>query len=187
MKSYFDLFETSLPGLMLIHRAPLGDSRGYFERLFCGQEFQALIPGKNIEQVNHTLTTKRGTIRGMHFQYPPYAETKFVSCLHGEVYDVAVDLRQGSPTFLHWHAEILSDANHKTLVIPEGFAHGFQTLTEGCEMFYLHTAAYRPDAEGGLHSQDPRLAICWPQPIAELSPRDAAHPLLHDDFVGVTI
>lgn len=187
MKSCFDLQETLLPGLTLVLRKPMVDTRGFLERLFCGEELQSLIPGKNIEQINRTLTTKRGTIRGLHFQHPPYAETKFVSCLHGEVYDVAVDLRHGSPTFLCWHAEILSGGNHKTLVIPEGFAHGFQTLTEECELFYLHTTAHRPEAEGAVHSQDPRLAIRWPLPITELSPRDAAHPLLHDDFVGVTL
>lgn len=187
MNSRFDLFETPFSGLILMQRKPLGDSRGSLERLFCSQDLQALLSGKNIAQINRTLTAKRGTVRGMHFQYPPYAETKFVSCLHGEVYDVAVDLRQGSSTFLCWHAEILSGDNHKTLVIPEGFAHGFQTLTEECEMLYLHTAVYRPDAESGLHSQDLRLSIRWPLSIAELSPRDAAHPLLHDDFVGVKI
>jgi len=187
MKRRFDLSVTPLPGLMLLQRKPFGDNRGFLERLFCSQELQAFIPGKIIMQINRTLTTKISTVRGMHFQYPPHAETKFVSCLHGEVYDVAVDLRQGSPTFLRWHAEILSGDNHKTLVVPEGFAHGFQTLTEECELFYLHTAAYHPDAEVGLHSQDPRLAIRWPLPITELSPRDAALPLLHDDFIGVSV
>ncbi|MDG4474795.1 dTDP-4-dehydrorhamnose 3,5-epimerase [Thiovibrio frasassiensis] len=187
MKSCFALSETPLPGLTLLQRKPFGDNRGFFERLFCHQELQAFVPGKNIMQINHTLTTKIGTIRGIHFQYPPHTETKLVSCLHGEVYDVAVDLRQGSPTFLRWHAEILSGDNHKTLIIPEGFAHGFQTLTEKCEMLYLHTAAYHPNAEGGIHSQDPRLAIRWPLPISVLSSRDATHQLLLDDFTGITI
>lgn len=123
----------------------------------------------------------------MHFQYPPHAETKFVSCLRGEVFDVAVDLRQGSPTFLRWHAEILGAGDHKTLMIPEGFAHGFQTLTEDCEMLYSHTAAYQPGAECGLNAKDPRLNIRRPEAIAELSPRDAAHPLLAGDFFGIEI
>ena len=123
----------------------------------------------------------------MHFQHPPHAETKFVSCLRGEVFDVAVDLRQGSPTFLRWHAEILSAGNHKTLMIPEGFAHGVQTLTEDCEMLYFHTAAYQPGAECGLNAKDPRLNIRWPEAITELSPRDAAHPLVTEDFSGVTV
>lgn len=98
----------------------------------------------------------------MHFQRTPHAEMKLVSCVRGLVFDVAVDLRRGSPTFLRWHSELLSADNHKTLVIPEGFAHGFQTLTDDCEMLYLHTTAYAPDAEAGLNPQDARLAIAWP-------------------------
>jgi len=183
----FDLLETSLHGLIVMQRKPIGDSRGYLDRLFCEEELQGLIPGKGIAQINRTLTERRGTVRGLHFQYPPCAEIKLVSCLRGEVYDVAVDLRQGSPSFLRWHAEILSGDNRKTIVVPEGFAHGFQTLIDGREMLYFHTAAYRPDAEGGVHSQDPRLAIRWPLPVADLSPRDAAHPLLPEDFGGVTV
>ncbi len=124
-------------------------------------------------------------MRGLHFQHPPDAETKFVHCLRGEVCDVAVDLRRGSPTFLRWHAELLSADNHRTFVIPEGFAHGFQTLADDCEMLYFHTAGYRQEAEGGLNAQDPRLAIRWPLPVAGLSPRDAEHAPLAADFAGV--
>ena len=185
MSTRFDVLDTTLAGLQVLQRKPIGDSRGYLERLFCVDELQTLIPGKHIAQINHTLTESRGTVRGMHFQRPPHAEIKFVSCLRGEVFDVAVDLRDNSPTFLRWHAEVLSADNHKTLVIPEGFAHGFQTLTDDCEMLYFHTAAYQPGAEGGLNAQDPRLAIQWPLPVAGLSPRDAAHPLLNNDFTGV--
>jgi len=185
MSSRFDILDAPLSGLRILQRKLIGDSRGYLERLFCSDELQALVPGKHIAQINHTLTASRGTVRGLHFQHPPHAETKFVSCLRGEVFDVAVDLRHNSPTFLHWHAELLSADNHKTLVIPEGFAHGFQTLTDDCEMLYFHTAAYQPGAEGGLNARDPRLAIQWPLPVAGLSPRDAAHPLLGDDFTGV--
>ena len=133
MSTRFDILNTSIAGLHLVQRKPIGDSRGYLERLFCAEELYNLIPGKNIKQVNHTLTKNVGTVRGMHFQRPPYAETKLVSCLRGEVFDVAVDLRHDSPTFLHWYGERLSAENHKTLVIPEGFAHGFQTLTDDCE------------------------------------------------------
>ena len=186
MSTRFDILETPLAGLRVLQRKLIGDSRGYLERLFCSEELQVLAPGKPIAQINHTLTASRGTVRGMHFQRPPHAEIKFVSCLRGEVFDVAVDLRDNSPTFLRWHAEVLSADNHKTLVIPEGFAHGFQTLTDDCEMLYFHTAAYQPSAEGGLNVQDPRLAIQWPLLVAGLSPRDAAHPLLDNGFIGVT-
>jgi dTDP-4-dehydrorhamnose 3,5-epimerase len=186
MSSRFDTLDTPLAGLRILQRKPLGDSRGYLERLFCSEELQALVPDRHIVQINHTLTANCGTVRGMHFQRPPHAEIKFVSCLHGEVFDVAVDLRDNSPTFLRWHAEVLSADNHKTLVIPEGFAHGFQTLTDDCEMLYFHTAPYQASAEGGLNALDPRLAIQWPLPVAGLSPRDAAHPLLGNDLTGVT-
>jgi dTDP-4-dehydrorhamnose 3,5-epimerase len=187
MNSCFDILDTPLQGLKLIQRNPIGDHRGYLERMFCGGELQPLIPGRCIVQINHTLTSKRGTVRGLHFQYPPDADTKIVSCLRGEVFDVAVDLRQGSPTFLHWHAEILSANNHRTLLIPEGFAHGFQTLIENCELLYFHTAAYQPGAEGGLNVEDPRLNIQWPEAVIELSSRDAGHPLVTEDFAGVKI
>lgn len=185
MSQRFDLFDTPLTGLKLIQRKPMGDSRGYLERMFCVDELRPLLSNRTIVQINHTLTEKRGTVRGLHYQSPPHAETKFVSCLRGEVFDVAVDVRRDSPTFLNWYGEILSADNHKALAIPEGFAHGFQTLTEGCEMLYFHTASYQPEAEGGLNVKDPRLAIQWPQVIAELSKRDAALPLLTDDFQGV--
>ena len=186
MNTRFDIMDTPLSGLRILQRKPIGDSRGYLERLFCSEELQGLAPGKPIAQINHTLTSSSGTVRGMHFQRTPYAETKFVSCLRGEVFDVVVDLRQSSPTFLHWHAEVLSVDNHKTLVIPEGFAHGFQTLTDNCEMLYFHTATYHTEAEGGLNPHDPQLAIAWPMQVVGLSQRDATHPFLGNDFTGVS-
>lgn len=187
MSSRFDILDTPLQRLKLIQRKPIGDQRGYLERMFCAEELQSLIPGKGIVQINHTLTAKRGTVRGLHFQYPPHAETKFVSCLRGEVFDVAVDLRQGSPTFLRWHSEILSADNYKSLLIPEGFAHGFQTLIESCELLYFHTAKYQPGAEGGLNAQDPRLDIRWPEAVLELSSRDVALPRVTEAFLGVVV
>ena len=187
MSDRFDIIETPLQGLQLIQRKPLGDSRGYLERLFCQSDLAELLHGKIIVQINHTLTEKIGTIRGLHFQHPPYAETKFVMCLKGEVYDVAVDVRACSPTFLQWHGEILSAANHKTLFIPEGFAHGFQTLTDDCEMLYFHTAPYHSHAEAALNALDPKLAIAWPLPVIEQSTRDKEHPMINPDFHGVAL
>src|SRR3990167_11349666 len=156
MSNHFDIINTPLSSLKIINRKPIHDHRGYFERLFCNEAFQKLILGKPIRQVNHTLTSNRGTVRGMHFQYPPYTETKLISCIRGEVFDVAVDLRKNSPTFLKYHAEILTDSNHKTFVIPDGFAHGFQTLTDDCELLYFHTSPYHKPSEGGLNALDPR-------------------------------
>ena len=185
MNTRFDILATPIAGLTVLQRKLLVDTRGYLGRLFCAEELQALIPGKHIAQINHTLTVACSTVRGMHFQCPPHAETKFVSCVRGEVFDVAVDLRHNSPTYLCWHAERLSVENLKTLVIPEGFAHGFQALTDNCEMLYVHTVAHQASAERGLNAQDPRLAIQWPLPVTGLSPRDAAHPFLSNDFIGV--
>jgi dTDP-4-dehydrorhamnose 3,5-epimerase len=120
----------------------------------------------------------------LHLQNPD-AQAKLVAALAGEVFDVAVDVRAGSPTFLRWHAELLTADNHKTLLLPEGFAHGFQALCDDCEVLYLHTDVYDPDAEGALHAEDPRLGIRWPLPISGLSPRDATHPFVTSDCSGV--
>lgn len=180
---------TALPlaGLKLIERQCLGDRRGFLSRLFCVEELDAAGWCKPIAQINHTYTAHRGTVRGMHYQHPPHAEMKLVTCIRGEVWDVAVDLRTGSATFLHWHAEILSPDNHRALLIPEGFAHGFQALTDDVELLYCHSAVHSPDAEAALNAQDPRLAITWPLGIAELSPRDSKHPLIDSTFEGVRL
>lgn len=183
----FAFHATPLSGLVVVERMPIEDDRGFFCRFYCSEEFHEAALRKPIVQINHTLTRKRGSIRGLHFQHPPHAETKIVSCLQGEIFDVAVDLRKGSPTFLRWHGEKLSGSNRKSLLVPEGFAHGFQTLTGDCELLYLHTAAYARDAEGGLDALDPRLAIDWPLGIAELSDRDRAHPRLAADFDGIAL
>ncbi len=187
MSKCFHIHTTSIVGLHLLQRKPISDDRGYLERLFCLDELQSFLSGRELKQINHTYTQSLGVARGMHFQYPPFTEMKFVSCLRGEVFDVAVDLRSDSPTFLCWHGEVLSAENSKTLVVPEGFAHGYQTLSSDCEMLYMHTAAYKPDAEGGLNVRDPRLAIEWPLPIAELSQRDAGFPYIEETFAGVVI
>ena len=178
---------TALAGVQVLQRHPIGDARGYLERLFCDNELAAWLDGHGIRQVNHTLTATAGTVRGMHFQRPPYAEAKIVTCLRGEVFDVAVDLRRGSPTFLRWHGERLSAANHRSLLIPPGVAHGFQTLVPDCELLYFHTMPFAPDAEGGVHPADPRVGVAWPRPVEGLSPRDAGHPALDDEFQGLSL
>lgn len=183
----FECFPTPLQGLVVMQREPIKDSRGFFARLFCGDECRQIGLVKPIKQINHSFTHERGAVRGLHFQYPPHAEAKIVSCLRGEVFDVAVDLRADSPTFLRWHGEMLSAENARSLCIPEGFAHGFQTMTGDCELLYLHTEAYAPQAEGGLHPRDPRVGVEWPLPITELSHRDEHHPLLGSDFTGIAL
>lgn len=183
----FTLEQTPIAGLQIMQRKPMGDERGYLERLFCASDLKPLIGDRNIVQINHTLTVQPGVVRGMHYQNPPYAEMKLVSCLKGEVYDVAVDLRKNSPTFLKWHAAILSEENHRSFAIPEGFAHGFQTLTDHCELIYLHTAAYAPEAEAGVDALDPLVGIEWPLPITERSVRDQAHRKINVEFLGLSV
>jgi dTDP-4-dehydrorhamnose 3,5-epimerase len=183
----FELLATPLAGLTVVQRQRAGDARGFLSRLYCAEEFAAAGVRAPIAQINQTLTRRRGTVRGLHYQRPPHAETKVVTCLHGEIFDVAVDVRRTSPTFLRWHAEILSPDNQRSLLIPEGFAHGFQALSDDCELLYLHTAAYAPGAEAALHVSDPRLGIRWPLPIAELSDRDRLHPLLDASFEGIVL
>jgi dTDP-4-dehydrorhamnose 3,5-epimerase len=175
------LVPTDLAGVYVVHRSQIGDHRGFLSRLFCSSELAEAGWRKPIAQINHTLTQRKGTVRGMHYQRGTHAEMKLVTCLRGAIWDVAVDLRAGSPTFLRWHAEELSADNRRALLIPEGFAHGFQALTDDCELLYLHSAAYAPEAEAGVNPVDPRLAIAWPLPISQLSPRDTNHPMLNDD------
>jgi dTDP-4-dehydrorhamnose 3,5-epimerase len=181
----FDVIATPIAGLSTLVRKPISDGRGSFERMFCAEDLATCLNGAVIAQINQTMTQQRGAVRGLHFQFPPHAEMKFVTCLRGEIFDVAVDIRRGSPTFLQWHGVVLSDQNRRTLVIPQGFAHGFQCLSEGCDLLYFHTAAYRADAEGALNVRDPRLAITWPLAIAHLSDRDDRHPMLAAGFEGV--
>lgn len=185
--SRFEIKETPLPGLSVIRRLYVSDARGSLSRFYCHEEFASIGLNRPIAQINHTQTFGAGTVRGMHFQHPPHAEAKLVSCLRGKIFDVAVDLRRGSATFLQWYGEELSADNHRSLLIPEGFAHGFQLLTDDCEMIYLHTAAYCKVAEGALNPADPRLAIGWPLPVANLSERDETQPFLDRNFQGIDL
>lgn len=184
-KGGFTIKATPLAGLMVVERVVREDSRGFFSRLYCDEAFATEGFALPIRQINHTWTRFAGTVRGLHFQHPPHAEDKFVSCLAGEIFDVAVDLRRGSPTFLHWHGERLSANNRRSLLIPKGFAHGFQTLTDDCELIYLHSHPYTPNSEGALNVADSRLMIDWPLPITEISDRDRSHAFLQSDFNGL--
>lgn len=181
------ILDTPVADLKVVQSLPHRDARGAFVRLFCAHEPQPLLGNRQIAQINHSRTSQAGAVRGLHFQRPPHAELKMVRCLRGRVWDVAVDLRAGSSTFLQWHAEELARDDAQMLVIPEGFAHGFQALEPDSELLYLHTAFYHPPSEGGLRHDDPRLAISWPLPPRDLSPRDLAHPLLGADFSGVVV
>jgi len=176
---------TPLGGLYEVRGATIADERGRFKRLFCESEFAPIRRGLHFTQVNLSETSKQGTIRGMHYQLPPAAEAKLIRCLRGRVFDVAVDLRTGSPTFLQWHSMELSDDNDRAVFIPEGCAHGFQALTDDVQLLYMHTAPWTPDCEAGVRHDDPRLAIAWPRPAVMLSGRDRGYPLIDDGFAGV--
>jgi dTDP-4-dehydrorhamnose 3,5-epimerase len=183
----FTITDLPLAGLKLVQRQRLGDARGFLSRLFCADELVAAGCIKPVIQINHTYTAKRGTVRGMHFQHAPHAEMKLINCIRGEIWDVAVDLRENSPTFLKWHAERLSAENGLALLVPEGFAHGFQALTDDVEMLYCHTMSYNASAEAGVNPQDLMLDIEWPLEITEISMRDQNHPRLNQQFSGLEI
>lgn len=185
MSARFSAEQTPLEGVLHLTRTPIGDARGFLERIFCLEDVPAW-GGRAIAQINRTRTQTRGTVRGLHFQYPPHAECKYVTCLSGKVFDVAMDLRAGVSTYGQWFGVELSGEAHNALIIPEGFAHGFQTLSDDVEMLYLHSAAYNGEAEGGINALDETLDINWPAEVTQLSGRDEALPALRD-FKGVTL
>jgi dTDP-4-dehydrorhamnose 3,5-epimerase len=177
--------ETPLSGAYLIELEPFRDERGLFVRTFCQKEFGPIGLDKGIIQINHSVTQKKGTIRGMHYQRPPACETKIIRCVHGKVFDVMVDLREGSPTFMQYHSMELSKDNMRMAYIPEKFAHGFQGLTDDAELIYLSSAFYNPEYEDGLRFNDPALAINWPLPVGTVSLKDLRWPLINTNFKGL--
>ncbi len=179
------IINTKIEGLKVVETTPIADQRGSFSRWFCTKELSSLLGSRTIEQVNHSRTLKAGCIRGMHFQKAPHAERKSVRCIAGRLLDIALDLRQGSPTFLQYHAEELTPFNNRMLVVPEGFAHGFQALEDNAELVYFNTASYEQSAEGGIHYADPLAGIVWPLPPVDVSEKDKAWPLLNASFRGL--
>jgi dTDP-4-dehydrorhamnose 3,5-epimerase len=177
--------ETSLAGVYVIELEPFRDDRGLFARTFCQKEFAKIGFDKQIVQMNHSVTRQRGTIRGMHYQRPPACEIKIIRCVQGAVFDIIVDLRVGSLTFLQWHGVELSDENMRMAYIPEGFAHGFQTLTDNAELIYHHSAFYMPEYEHGVRYNDPVLSIIWPLQAGVISTKDQCYPLIASNFKGI--
>jgi dTDP-4-dehydrorhamnose 3,5-epimerase len=177
---------TNLKDLCVIEPNVMKDNRGSFFRIFCKEELKD-IANISIEQINHSITAKKGTVRGMHFQNEPYAETKIVKCIKGEVLDVVVDIRIDSPTFLQHYSIHLSEVNNKMILIPKGFAHGFQSLEDDTELLYLHSNVYSSKNEGALNINDPKLNIKWQLDTMNLSQRDQEHKFLKDDFQGITV
>jgi dTDP-4-dehydrorhamnose 3,5-epimerase len=187
MSERFNFIRTKLNDVIIIEKRYAEDARGSFGRLFCANEFKEIGLKKKIVQINHSTTKEKGTVRGLHFQYPPFAELKIITCMKGEIFDVAIDIRSGSKTFLDWHGEIISAENKKSIVVPEGFAHGFQTLSNDCELIYLHTNYYKKTAEGGLHVRDKKIGIEWLLPIKNLSEKDQSFKFIEDDYSGVKL
>jgi dTDP-4-dehydrorhamnose 3,5-epimerase len=169
---------TRLAGATLIELEPQGDARGWFVRTFCAEEFAAAGLVTDFVQASQSHTAAAGTLRGMHFQHAPHAETKLVRCLRGAIWDVIIDLRPESPDYLKWQGFALDAASGRMLYVPEGFAHGFQTLEDATEVGYRISHRYTPAAAGGLRWDDPAFGIAWPRPVAAISERDAAWPWL---------
>ncbi len=180
-----NILKTPLADLYVVETDPFVDHRGAFARWFCEAELVEVIGQRHIKNVNFSRTTKAGSIRGMHYQLPPHAEMKMVRCIRGKILDVVVDIRKDSPTFLQHYGVELSAENMKLFVIPEGFAHGFQSLEDDCEIMYLVTEFYSPESEGGLRYNDPDLHISWPLPVSDISEKDGKHPLISQGFSGL--
>lgn len=176
---------TPLHGSFLIRLKPFSDDRGWFVRTYSKKEFNDIGFSGEWVQMNHSFTASTGTIRGMHYQVPPYREIKMVRCIRGRVWDVIVDIREHSPTFLHWFGTELSEHDMTMLYIPEGFAHGFQTLSDNCELIYHHSVAYEPGFEGGIRFDDQQINIQWKVPVTVISERDRSHAPLTTDFKGI--
>ena len=181
------IIETPLKGLYIVETNAFIDHRGAFARWFCEEELADVLGKRHIKNVNFSRTVKKGSIRGMHFQKPPHAEMKLVRCIRGRILDVVVDIRAGSPTFLQHYSVELSAENMKLFAVPEGFAHGFQSLEDDSEIMYLVTEFYSPESEAGLRFSDPALKIEWPLPVTDISAKDVAHPLVNDEFKGLDV
>lgn len=174
--------ETPLKGAYVIELEKKGDERGFFARFFCERAFRAANLINQFVQINNSLSAEKGTLRGMHYQVAPHAETKIVRCIKGALFDVILDLRQDSPTFgKSFGVEITAD-NRKMMYVPEGFAHGFLTLEDDTEAFYLVSAFYTPEAERGVRWDDPKFNIQWPEKPKIISDKDQNHPLFDPEF-----
>lgn len=179
--------KTPLDGARVIELEKRGDDRGFFARLFCEKEFAAEGLETRFVQINNSLSSKRGTLRGLHYQLPPSGEVKVVRAIRGALYDVIVDLRAGSPTFGKWFGAELSAENRMMMYVPRGFAHAFITLTDDTEALYLVSDFYAPECERGLRFNDPAFGIEWPIEPVEVSEKDRAWPDFNPEFHGTEL
>jgi len=174
--------ETPIKDALIVELKTIEDNRGFFARAWCREEFSDHGHDIDIVQANVSFNKYQGTLRGMHMQKKPHEETKIVSCTRGAVFDVLVDLRPSSPTFKQWYGTELTEDNHRMLVIPRGCAHGYQTLVDNSQVFYLVTESYAPNAEIGLLYSDPEIGISWPAPVKEVSDKDANNMSFEDVY-----
>jgi dTDP-4-dehydrorhamnose 3,5-epimerase len=172
--------ELPLKGAYTIDLDKREDDRGFFARYWCKNEFEELGLDTNIVQINNSVSSQKGTLRGLHYQRPPKAETKIVRCIYGSIFDVIVDIRHGSKTYGQGFGKELNGENRTMMYVPKGFAHGFQTMADNVELLYLHSEFYSKEDEGGLLCNDKEIAIDWPLPISEISERDKSHPRLNE-------
>ncbi len=183
----FEIEKTEIVGLNILRLSKHSDTRGSFQKIFSAVDYSELGLSQNIKQINRSYSKKRGTIRGMHFQKWPYTEAKYVTCISGSIFDVAVDLRKNSKTFCCWSSQVLTSGKGQVFCIPPGFAHGFQTLEDNVEVLYLHTEEYVPNSEDGIAPNDPRIAIDWPLDVTIISDRDASFVHIDEYFEGINI
>ncbi len=182
-------YPTPIAGVFSIEPEPIVDARGFFARTFCEREFEVATGRKlSFVQMNQSRSLQKGTFRGLHYQLPPKAETKLIRCVRGAVLDFALDLRKDSPTFLQWTSVEMSAENMRMILIPEGFAHAFQSLEENSEMLYHHTEFFAPAYDRGVRYNDPRIAAMHlPLPISVMSEKDRNYEFLSNDFEGITL
>lgn len=178
--------ELKIKGAYKITPKLIKDNRGSFFRSYCQNEFSE-ITDKQFVQMNQSINYSKGTLRGLHYQIPPYSEEKFIRCIKGEIFDVIVDLRKDSKTFLQWQGINLSEINKELIFIPQGIAHGFITLSDNTHVLYQHTAFYSPNFERGIRYDDDRLKIEWPVDIQCISEKDLKHPSLTKEFKGLVL
>ncbi len=186
MDKKLEIIDTDFEDLKVIKPIAYKDIRGEFSRIYCSDELTKYF-STDIKQINHSMTNEKGTVRGFHFQYHPNNEIKIIKCIKGKILDVVIDIRENSKTFLQSFLIELSQENQKMILIPNGFAHGFQTLENNTELLYLHSEVYTPHNEGALNVNDPKLKISWPLPIINLSKKDQTHPYINKDFKGIKI
>lgn len=178
---------TILAGAFTIDVQPFQDSRGFFTRVFCEKEFAEHNLVQHFVQANHSGTHGKGVIRGMHFQNSPHCEVKLVKCVQGAIFDVIIDVRKDSPTFLQWYGAELSADNKTMMYVPAGFAHGFQSLSDYSEITYMVSAFYNKESEGGVKYDDAKVNIEWPLPVSLVSDKDQAIPLIDESFIAVSL